>query len=79
MTFHEHPAGMTVMDGRRCVAVARPFGGYGIRHWMLRVYGGCWLPKRPKTQFGSVAYDLWPVKGKARARRIMRGLARARS
>jgi hypothetical protein len=47
MTFHEHRNGMTVMDGTRCVAVARAIPPRG---WLLTLHGGCWVDHRARTQ-----------------------------
>lgn len=46
MTFHQSNHGMTVMDGKRVVAVARE----RAHGWLLTLHGASWLDKRARTQ-----------------------------
>ena len=39
MELHIFRDAMSVMDGKRCVAVARRLGSGG---WMMRIHGGSW-------------------------------------
>ena len=39
MELHIFNHAMSVMDGKRCVAVARRVGSGG---WMMRIHGGSW-------------------------------------
>jgi hypothetical protein len=47
MTFHEFKNGMSVMDGNRCVASAKPTRGHG---WMLIARASSWVDIRARTQ-----------------------------
>ena len=75
MTFHEFKNGMTVMDGRRCVAKARVVPHKG---WLLRMYGGCWMDPaaRKPTVRGHVNPTLWLVNRRSKARTILNQLAK---
>ncbi len=78
MTFHEPTDwGMSVMDGRRCVAFARKIIAGG---WLLKIHAGSWIdPAAHRPAFdrpGMPVYThLMHVKTKARARRELRALA----
>jgi hypothetical protein len=73
MTFHDYRHGMVVMDGRRCVAVAREIGPNG---WMLRMHGGCWVDPRARTQglFPGNHPELMNVSTRREARLILKGI-----
>jgi len=46
MGFHEFANGMSVMDGSRCIASAKPTP----HGWILTFRGGCWAHPRARTQ-----------------------------
>jgi hypothetical protein len=68
--------GMTVMDGRRVVAVAKPKGRSG---WLLTLYGASWID--PRARNGGVLPGKNPnmlvVKSRHEAAIIMTDLAHA--
>jgi hypothetical protein len=75
MTFNEYAYAMSVMDGTRCVAVAKRVDGHG---WKMVLHGGCWTDARARTQ------GIWPgkyphlmmVKNRKEARTILQIMAR---
>ena len=82
MTFHEFPLGMTVMDGRRCVASARMTGS-GL--WMISLKTAWFidvmtdpvrLAAKARTGFNpKVGANLKVCKTKPQVRREMRAIA----
>jgi len=80
-TLHVFDRGMTVMDGRRCVASARKWAN-GL--WILTLRGGAWIGARTEPQKLAQAQrmgmslrivdHLKVVKTKREARRWMAGL-----
>jgi len=78
MTLHTvGDRGITVMDGRRCVAVARKT----VRGpWILRVHNACWTDPRARTQGlmpGKFPY-LMHVRTRPEALKHMTALARVK-
>lgn len=73
LTFHEFKHGMTVMDGKQCVAVARPTQSYG---WVLRVHNGSWIDPRARTQglIPGKYPNLMNLRTRPSTRNMMRGL-----
>jgi len=71
MTFHEFYEGraMVVMDERRRVAIARPFGSGSNRGWQLAIAGGCWIGARNRR-----AHNMLVVKTRAEAKKILQSL-----
>ncbi|MXW45224.1 MAG: hypothetical protein F4109_05595 [Gammaproteobacteria bacterium] len=82
MDFHEFRNGMTVMDGRRCVAHTKGPMGSG---WLLKVHNASWLD--PRAGQGAEKFrraglriprdrSYLLVPSRAEARRILKALAR---
>lgn len=74
MTFHEFKNGMSVMDGRRCVASAK----LTARGWIMTMRDGCWLNPLARTQglMPGKYPHLMVLPGRREARRELKLLAR---
>lgn len=75
ISFHEFPTGMTVMEGGRCIAVARPTVSHG---WILRHHDGSWTDPKARTQGlipGKYPY-LLNLRTRPQTRALMSALAR---
>lgn len=85
-TLHDFgKLGITVMDGKRTVAVAKPIRNHGV--WQLRLYDGSWAntmrneaQKARYARLGlrpDIAPHLTTVKTRREALRVMTDLARS--
>jgi len=74
LRFHEFKNAMSVMDGRRCIAVARLTPSHG---WVMRVHDGCWTDIRARTQglIPGKYPNLMRVRTRPQARTILSKLA----
>jgi hypothetical protein len=75
LTFHEFKNGMSVMDGKRCLAQGKPTP----HGWILTLHGASWIDPRARTQglIPGKYPNLMLVKTRREAAQVLSGLAAA--